>query len=96
MPQNDQILQILLEQNKDIATIKEKVVNIEVQTTKTNGRVNTLESQVLLIQKDNERHVVITWVNKKWLGWIAIVGLGVWTLGTIVFDKWVSRLFHIN
>jgi hypothetical protein len=74
---NRQIFEVLMKQNTELATIKEKVSSIEIQTIKTNGRVTLLEGKSILIDKEeSSRNTILNTTNitnKRWISSIGII-----------------------
>lgn len=91
---NDLLYKTLLDQNGQIAAIKEKVISIEAQTLKTNGRVTVLEGQIVLLQNDKKGQVIIATFKKKWIGYITTFILVIWAIASIFLSDWVKHLFR--
>jgi hypothetical protein len=94
---NRQIFEVLMKKNTEIATIKEKVSSIEIQTIKTNGRVTLLEGKSILIDKEeSSRNTILNTTNitnKRWISSIGIILMGGWTIIVLIIDHYLNKFF---
>jgi hypothetical protein len=94
---NRQIFEVLMKQNTELATIKEKVSSIEIQTIKTNGRVTLLEGKSILIDKEeSSRNTILNTTNitnKRWISSIGIILMGGWTIIVLIIDHYLNKFF---
>ncbi len=78
----------------DLIEIKGKVQSIEEQTKKTNGRVTTLELTTTSLQENNQKRVIVSRVNWKWVSGIGAIVTFVWSFVSVFVYKWIENHFY--
>lgn len=104
MSQNDALYKMLFDyiqqDTRDKNAIREELAEIkatgertETQTIKTNGRVNELENQFVLIKDNDKKQVIVGLVNKRWLaGVVAVIGF-IWSVVSVFIYTWIQKKF---
>ncbi len=79
--------------NETLTDIKSEVSQIKDQAKIANGRTSKLELVVTDLQNKNEKRIIVSRVNWKWVSAIGSVIAFAWTVASVFVYKWLEKKF---
>jgi hypothetical protein len=93
LKQQDAFFKYAQQDSKDKQEILAELKEVHAQTRETNGKVKALRGDVDVLQDKDEKRIIVSKVNWKWVYGIGSVVAFAWSFVSVFIYKWLEKKF---